>query len=83
MDGRMMADDDDKTNEESPDKALLKAARERLKECIEYYEDERKQQLDDLKFSTLEQWPDSIRQSRENDVNGARPCLTIDRKSVV
>jgi len=79
MDGWMMVDDDDKTNEESPDKALLKEARERLKERIEYYEDERKNQLDDLKFSTLEQWPDSIRQSRENDVNGARPCLTIDK----
>src|SRR3990167_2766842 len=79
MDGWMMADDDDETQEKSPDKELLKEARERLKECIEYYEDERKQQLDDLKFSTLEQWPDSIRQSRENDVNGARPCLTIDK----
>ncbi len=74
-----MADEDDKTPEKDPYKALLKEARERLKDCMELYEDERKNQLDDLKFSTLEQWPDSIRQSRENDVNGARPCLTIDK----
>lgn len=70
-----MADDDKGTS----DKDILKEARERLKDCIEDSEEEREKQQDDLNFSTLEQWPAAIRNSRENDPNGARPCLTIDK----
>src|SRR3972149_3899922 len=61
------------------DKDILEEARQRLKDCIENYEEERKKQKDDLLFSTLEQWPSDIRSARENDPNGARPCLTIDQ----
>src|SRR3990172_7740601 len=36
--------------------------------------------MDDLRFATLDQWPEDIRSARENDVaNGPRPCLTIDQ----
>src|SRR3990167_3449634 len=61
------------------DKEILEEARERLKICIDDYNEERKKQKDDLLFSTLEQWPSKIRSARENDPNGARPCLTIDQ----
>ena len=67
-------DADDGTDEE-----LLKEARDRLKMCIDACAEERIKQRDDLHFSTLEQWPDEIRNERENDINGPRPCLTIDK----
>jgi hypothetical protein len=40
---------------------------------------QRKEMLDDIKFRALEQWPEQVRNARENDPNGARPCLTLDR----
>ena len=61
------------------DKDILKIAKERLVECIESDTENRSRQLEDLKFSTLDQWPQEMRSQRENDVNGARPCLTIDK----
>lgn len=61
------------------DKDILEQARERMASCVTEYDDLRKQQRDDLNFSTLEQWPTDIRNARENDPNGARPCLTIDQ----
>lgn len=61
------------------DKDILTEARERLKKCIDDNSANRKLQKDDLRFCTLDQWPPDIRASRENDVNGPRPCLTIDQ----
>jgi hypothetical protein len=61
------------------DKELLDASRKELKICIEDEESERKKMLDDLKFCALDQWDPAIKKSREGDVNGARPCLTIDK----
>lgn len=61
------------------DEAILDQARLRLKACIENEEDERAKMLDDLKFATLDQWPAHIRNQRENDPNGPRPCLTSDK----
>ena len=61
------------------DAELLLEARDRLKENIDRESQNRIKQKDDLLFCTLEQWPDSIRSARENDPNGARPCLTIDQ----
>ena len=65
--------------EKTEDEKILEQARNRLKSCIEDEEDERKLMLDDLKFSTLDQWPDAIRRMREHDPNGPRPCLTSDK----
>lgn len=61
------------------EKEVHKIAKERLAHCIDLEEENRKRQLDDLKFSTLDQWPEEMRSQRENDPNGARPCLTIDK----
>ena len=61
------------------DKDILKIAKERLVDCIEADYDNREKQLEDLKFSTLDQWPADMRAQRENDVNGTRPCVTVDK----
>ena len=65
---------------ETTDEKILAAVRAGLKECIDDEETERSKMRDDLRFCTLDQWPDDIRKERENDVeNGPRPCLTIDK----
>jgi len=61
-------------------KKILEIARQKFKDCVENESEERKNQLDDLRFCTLDQWPAHIRNERENDIeNGPRPCLTIDK----
>lgn len=59
-------------------KELLKDILANIQVDIEADDDNRKEMLDDLKFCTLDQWPAELRASRENDPNGARPCLTVD-----
>lgn len=63
------------------DEALLKEARDRLAGCIDEESALRAEMLEDLRFSTLDQWDVTIRKGRESDPNGARPCLTIDKTS--
>src|SRR6185295_2112185 len=74
-----MADSEDTEKPARTDEEILEEAKERLKQCIDDSDQQRKKQKDDLLFSTLEQWPSDVRSSRENDPNGARPCLTIDQ----
>lgn len=64
--------------DEDKERKILELARKRFKLALDA-DDNREHALDDIKFSTGEQWPDDIRRSRENDPNGARPCLTIDK----
>ena len=71
--------DEDSGKSAKTDEEILKQARERLKRCIDEESQNRTKQKDDLLFCTLEQWPSDIRSARENDPNGARPCLTIDQ----
>ena len=70
---------EDKKKQTDEDELILEQGRDALKVCVEDNSEERNKQLDDLLFCTLDQWPAQIRQSREGDVNGARPCLTIDQ----
>lgn len=58
---------------------FLETARKRLARCIEREQDNRQRAKDALKFRNLEQWPDKIKRDRENDPEGARPCLTVDQ----
>ena len=45
-----------------------------------YEADQRKEELDDIRFSgLLEQWPIQLKQLREGDPQGARPCLVVDK----
>lgn len=61
------------------DKKIIEEAIKRFNACEEAESRLREQALSDLKFSLGDQWPDEIRRARENDVNGARPCLTVDK----
>src|SRR3990167_10260513 len=64
---------------EASDEALLRASRDGLDAAISRESPQRADMLDDLRFCALQQWDASIRNARENDHNGARPCLTIDK----
>src|SRR5258708_3838546 len=73
-----MADEDKKPR---TDADILKEARERLQQCVDDNAEQRKLQLLDLKFATLDQWPAEIRAAREDpsQPGGPRPCLTLDK----
>jgi len=63
---------------------FLATARGRFKQAIDATSLSRQSELDDLRFAAGSpdngfQWPDNIRLSRQNDMNGARPCLTINK----
>jgi hypothetical protein len=61
------------------DQSILDEAKERFGESLDYYSEERNRMAEELRFASGEQWPDNIRRARENDPNGARPCLTMDK----
>lgn len=58
------------------DQALLETARNRFEQAVEAESDNRKEALDDLEFLSGKQWPDDIKNNRDQD---GRPCLTINR----
>jgi len=57
------------------------------KDCIEQFEefaeaesDNRERWLEDLKFGfSDDQWPEKLKRFRQNDPNGPRPCLTVNK----
>jgi len=61
------------------DEKIIEEALKRFKYCEEAENENRTRALEDLKFSLGEQWPDEVRRARENDPNGARPCLTVNK----
>ena len=65
--------------DQTAEEKFLKTARERFKYCVEREQNNRASALEAIKFRNLEQWPDNIKNAREKDVTGARPCLTIDK----
>jgi hypothetical protein len=77
-----MAEDEEKDEEEKPDKLspkkkeeLLKRAKDRLKLCTNAEKDNRKAAIDDLKFLNGEQWDEAEKQRRKNK---KRPILVVD-----
>ena len=49
----------------------------------EQEESNRARQVEDLRFGMADdQWPEDLRRLRENDGDGARPCLTINKLAV-
>jgi hypothetical protein len=58
---------------------ILATALERFKRCEEAESENRSRAREDLSFSLGEQWDDAVRRARQNDPNGARPCLTVDK----
>lgn len=63
--------EDDKSSQDP-----LKEIRERYKIASEYWSDNKKAALDDIKFRAGEQWPVEIATQRDRD---NRPCLTVDK----
>lgn len=70
----MKAKDD--ADEQNSTQELLRVARERFQLAVDAEIDIRRDQLDDMRFLSGEQWPEVVKQSRELD---RRPCLTINR----
>lgn len=66
------ADEKTKKSEEE----VLRIARERFALAEEAEREIRELALEDLKFRAGEQWPDQLKNEREND---GRPCLVINR----
>ena len=69
-----MADKDDK----------LAVARKRFAYALERDSENRRLHVEDLKFVAGNsdngyQWPDEVRRDRASDVNGSRPCLTVNK----
>jgi hypothetical protein len=58
------------------DEDLIHIAKERFKLCSEHESENRKEELDDLRFMVGDQWPLDIKTARTLDM---RPCLTINR----
>ena len=58
---------------------FLKTARKRYKLCVAAEKDNRARAMEAIRFRNLEQWDDRVRRDRENDPEGARPCLVLDK----
>jgi hypothetical protein len=61
------------------DKEILEQAKRRFQIVTDLHSDERRLQSDDGRFADEDQWEPEVRAARENDPNGARPVLTIDK----
>lgn len=77
-----MSDQDDNGDEtpapKSPEK-LLEVARKRYTRALEMDDDNRAHALSCLKFRNLEQWDPEVKNFREKDPEGPRPCLVVDK----
>lgn len=58
---------------------IIETALKRFKLCQEREAETRVRALEELKFSLGEQWDERVKRDRENDPDGARPCLTVDK----
>ena len=63
----------------SPKDKLLTLARKRFTRAMESEEDNRDHALACIKFRNLEQWNPEVKNAREKDPEGARPCLVVDK----
>lgn len=71
-----MADIDSEEEKAEEKVDPLHECRERYKLAEEYWSDDRKNALDDIKFRAGEQWPTDVAAQRAKD---KRPCLTVDK----
>ncbi len=66
-------------DEPEEEEAFLTTVRERYTACIEADRDNRNRARVALAFRDLDQWDEKIKNERENDPEGARPCLVVDK----
>jgi hypothetical protein len=64
------------SNSENSDAEIISRAKKNFKLASESESEIRKASIDDYKFRAGEQWPEDIKNSRDQD---KRPCLTINR----
>jgi hypothetical protein len=79
-----MAEADEEKGDSKDSKDFIATARKRLQEAIDVFDPTRKDQVEDIKFAAASpdngwQWPTQLKQKRENDPNGPRPCLTVNK----
>lgn len=65
--------------EPSEDKELLDEMMDRHSIAVEAESDNHDRAREAIKFEDLEQWPASIKNKRESDPEGSRPCLVLDK----
>lgn len=58
---------------------MLETARKRYTRALEVEQKNRDHALECLKFRNLEQWNPEVKNMREKDPEGARPCLVVDK----
>lgn len=73
------AEDKASGTKQSPTEKLLETARKRFTRALEIDDDNRNHALECLKFRNLEQWNAEVKQQREKDPEGARPCIVVDK----
>jgi len=81
-----MVDEDKKKRSAEEDKKILERARQRWKQADEAESENRRKQVDDMKFAAASpddnfQWPQLVLDQRldRNQEGGPRPCLTINK----
>lgn len=58
---------------------IVDEAYKRFRLALEAESDNHKRAEEAIKFRDLDQWPQKVRDARENDPEGARPCLVVDK----
>ena len=59
--------------------SFLKIVRDNYKLCVDADRDNRERAGEALTFRDLNQWDAKTKADRENDPEGARPCLVVDK----
>lgn len=57
----------------------LEIAHKRYSRALELENENRDSALEAIRFRNLEQWNSEVKNAREKDVEGARPCLVVDK----
>lgn len=60
------------------EKTLLEIAQDRFDKVLEAERETRDEMYDDIRFEAGDQWPDYIKDQREEDPDGPRPCLVVN-----
>ncbi len=74
-----MSDIENDEQDVSDDEKLLEVAHKRYNRACEVDQKNRDHALEALKFRNLEQWNPEVKNMREKDPEGARPCLVVDK----
>ena len=65
----------DKKNDEE----ILSIANKRFKYSVSAFTQSNERAQASIRFRNLDQWPSGVRQAREGDPDGPRPCLVMDK----